>query len=259
MNSMWRTVIVAVALSAVSSVAVAQSRDPAGSPEGDRRARYAKLAELPDWSGVWSPDWLVNSQNRQLKPEYTKEGAALVEAYEQGQERGENLQGQQANCVPPGLPNVMTQPYPIEFVFTPGAVYIITETYSQVRRVYTDGRPLPDDPDPYFNGHSIGHWDGQALIVETNGINPRNVLVSGVHATEQTRIREKIWQEAPDQLIIETTISDPTLFTKPFVTRAALTREHDWEMREYVCAENNKDAADPFGRPSMSLEEGDQE
>jgi len=259
MNSMWRTVIVAVALSAVSSVAVAQSRDPANSQESDRRARYAKLGDLPDWSGVWSPDWLVNSRNRQLAPEYTKEGAALVEAYKQGQERGENLQVEQANCVPPGLPRIMTQPYPIEFVFTPGAVYLLVEIYSQVRRIYTDGRSLPDDPDPYFNGHSIGHWEGQALIVETNGINPRNELVPGIHATEQTRIHEKIWEEAPGKLTIETTISDPTFFAKPFVTRAALARETDWEMREYICAENNKDAADPFGRPSMSLEEGDQE
>jgi len=253
MNFVLKTVIGGSAVLAMSSIAMAQASS-AGEAENTRLEQYSKLAGLPNWSGVWAPDWSVNARNRQLTPEYTPEAAAIVAAFEEGQKRGENLQGQQANCVPPGVPGVMTQPYPIEFVFTPNAVYIITETYSQVRRVYTDGRALPEDPDPYFNGHSIGRWEGNTLVVETTGLNPQNVLVPGIHATERTRIQERIWLEQPDKMLIETTISDPSLFTKPFVTRSGLAREHGWEMREYVCAENNKDAADPFGRPSMNLD-----
>ena len=196
----------------------------------------------------------LSNQNRRIPPQFTTEAAARSAGYQAAQERGENLQGQVANCVPPGVPNVMSQPYPIEFLFRPGAVYLILETYSQVRRIYTDGRPLAEDPDPYFNGHSIGRWDGETLLVETNGINSRNELVPGIHATEQTRISEKIWLQAPNQLVIETAISDPALFTAPFVTRAVLGRQPGWDMREYVCAENNKDGADELGRPSMSLD-----
>lgn len=252
-TTLWKTVI-ATALAAMAPAALAQGPTPVSSQDQDRRSQYASLADLPDWSGVWSPDWGLTDRNRQRAPQYTSHAAEVVEAFRQGQERGENLQGQVANCVPPGVPNVMTQPYPIEFTVMPGAVYIILETYSQVRRVYTDGRALPDDPDPYFNGHSIGRWDGHTLMVETTGLNPRNELVPGVHATEQTRLLERIWLEAPDHMVIETTITDPALFVEPFVNRAAFARKHDWEMREYVCSENNKDAADPFGRPSMSLD-----
>ena len=252
-TTLWIAAVTTV-LAVTTPVVLAQVEHPTSTPDQDRRAQYASLADLPDWSGVWSPDWGLTDRNRQRAPQYTSSAVKAVEAFREGQERGENLQGQVANCVPPGLPNVMTQPYPIEFTFMPGAVYIILETYSQVRRVYTDGRALPDDPDPYFNGHSIGRWDGQTLIIETVGLNPRNELVPGVHATEQTRLLEKVWLESPDHMVIETTINDPGLFVEPFVTRSAFSRKHDWEMREYVCSENNKDAADPFGRPSMSLD-----
>jgi hypothetical protein len=253
MSKTARDWIFAALLSGIASAAFAQEA-PSTKPHIDPRPQYAKLADLPDWSGVWSPDWGLTARNRGITPQLTPAGAALSAAYKASQEKGENLQTQAANCVPPGLPGLMSQPYPIEFMFRPGAVYIITETYSQVRRVYTDGSPLPEDPDLWFNGHSIGHWEGETLIVETNGLNPQNVLVPGIRATEQTRLREKIWSEAPGQLTIETTITDPTYFTQPFVTRSVFSRKSDWEMREFVCAENNKDGADADGRPMMNLD-----
>lgn len=246
--------IAAAALAVLAAPVSAQDEAVPAAVHVDPRPQYAAIAQLPDWHGVWAPDWMVTNQNRRLAPQFTPEAAATVAAYRAAQERGENLQGQVANCVPPGVPNVMSQPYPIEFLFRPGAVYVILETYSQVRRIYTDGRALPEDPDPYFNGHSIGRWDGETLLVETSGINPRNELVPGIHATEQTRINERIWLEAADQLVIETAITDPALFTEPYVTRAVLARQPGWDMREYVCAENNKDGADELGRPSMSLD-----
>jgi hypothetical protein len=253
MGKTIKTLILGTFLSGIASVTAAQEA-PSTVPHVDPRPQYAKLADLPDWSGVWAPDWGVTARNRGMTPQLTAAGTAAVAEYKASQDRGENLQHQTANCVPPGMPGILTQPYPVEFVFRPGAVYLITETYSQVRRIYTDGRALPEDPDPFFNGHSVGHWEGDALIVETIGLNPRNTLVTGVTATEQTRLREKIWSEEPGKLTVETTIIDPAYFTQPFVTRAAFARKTDWEMREFVCAENNKDGADAEGRPSMSLD-----
>ena len=225
-----------------------------GKPHTDARPLYARLADLPDWTGVWAHDWQADRRNPPQPPRFTSEAAKLSAAFAKARDKGENLQSQAANCVPPGVPRVMTQPYPIEFVFQPGSVYIITETYGQVRRVYTDGRPLPDDPDLWFNGHSIGHWEGKTLVVETNGLSPRNELAPGIHATEQTRIRERIWEDAPGKIVIETSIIDAGLFAEPYATRTSYLRKDDWEMREYICEENNRDAADPFGRPSMKLD-----
>jgi hypothetical protein len=153
------------------------------------------------------------------------------------------------------MPGIMRMPYPIEFLFNPGRVTIGIETYSQVRRIYTDGRPLPDDPDPAFNGSSIGKWEGDTLVVDTVGLNSKTSIVPGIHPTEQTRIRETFHLEKPDVLLLTTTITDPTLFAAPFEQKQAYARHREWQIREYVCQENNRDAADPFGRPSMKLDD----
>jgi hypothetical protein len=220
----------------------------------DYRAGYTKLALLPDWSGVWSPGVSAASRATLTKPVLTPAAAKKLAEFEAGKARGENLQTEGANCVPSGMPGIMRLPYPIEFVFSPGRVNILIETYSQVRRIYTDGRALPTDPDPAFNGSSVGHWEGDTLVVDTIGISPNVNLVAGLKATEKSSIRERIRRVAPDRLTDEITITDPDLFALPYVMTQAYTRQPTWEMREYICQENNRDAADPFGRPTMNIE-----
>jgi hypothetical protein len=244
-----RITIRAIALACVATLAgsVAAQEAPKGKPD------YQSLAALPDWNGVWSPDWSQLYGGPPTPPKLTAAGQKQVDDYKAGQARGENLQTEAANCTPPGMPGIMRQPYPIEFIFSPGRVTIAHETYSQVRRVYTDGRKLPDDPDPAFNGWSIGHWEGDTLVVDTIGVNVRNSIQAGLHPSEQMRIRERFRMEKPDLMIVETTITDPTILTQPYVSRQAFVRKADWEIREYVCQENNRDGADEFGRPSMDI------
>lgn len=223
----------------------------------DRKADYAALAELPDLSGVWSPDWgsLFASRGAAAptKPQFTPKAAKIVADYAAKQKEGENLQTDDANCIPPGMPRVMKMPYPIEFIVSPGRVTIATEAYEQVRRVYTDGRKLPDDPDPSFNGSSVGRWVDGGLEIDTIGVNPRVTIMPGLHPSEGMRIHERVTREGDDKLWIETTITDPELFTQPFTQKQAYIRKPGWEIREYICQENNKDHADEFGRPSMDI------
>jgi len=231
------------------SVAVADPITPPPTP-----ADYAALGKLPDWSGIWQPEWGTLFASRAAsKPVLQPEAAKVLAQFDADKAKGENLQTDAANCVPPGMPQIMRMPYPIEFIYSPGRVTIAIETDSQVRRIYTDGRPLPTDPDPTFNGSSIGHWEGDSLIVDTNGLNPRNSIVEGVHPTDKTRIHEVIRLGKPDHMEIETTITDPTVFKQPLVLRTSYVRKRDWQIREYVCQENNRDAADPFGRPSLDI------
>ena len=222
-------------------------------------ADYQALAKLPDWSGVWQPDWsaLFSGRGGRVpeKPPFTPAAQKTADDFTARQKQGENLQTQAANCVPPGMPQIMRMPYPIEFLFTPGRVTIPIETDTQIRRIYTDGRPLPDDPDPTYNGSSTGRWEGDTLIVETIGLNTANTLVPGIHATENTRINETFHLEKPDMMLVTTTITDPALFSTPFKQVTPYVRKRDWQIREYVCQENNKDAADPFGRPSMNIDD----
>ena len=128
-----------------------------------------------------------------------------------------------ANCVPKGMPTIMEAPYPIEFVYSPGRVNILIETYSEIRRIYVDGRALPEDPDPFFNGHSVGRWDGDTLVIDTIGISPQVSVVPGLHATETTRFRERITRVAPDRLVDEITITDPALFAAQVASLQAQT------------------------------------
>ncbi|MBO9519049.1 MAG: hypothetical protein J7493_13365 [Porphyrobacter sp.] len=235
---------------ALSSVAAA----PALAQEAAGRASdYAEVTSWPDWSGIWSPGVSSASRTTATPPKLTPEGQKLAADFEAGKARGENLQTQAANCVPNGMPGIMRLPYPIEFTYSPGRVNILIETYSQVRRVYVDGRPLPEDPDPAYNGHSVGHWEGDTLVVETIGVNPAVSVVPGLHATENTRFRERITRVAADHLVDEITITDPAIFAEPYVMVQNYKLEPGWEMREYVCQENNRDGADAEGRPVMDL------
>ena len=127
------------------------------------------------------------------------------------------------------------------------------ETHSQLRQIFTDGRPLPSDPDPLFNGSSVGRWENGTLFVETVGLTDQISILEAIHPTPATKIQEAITLTAPGQMMIRTTITDPTLFTEPFVTELTYTLEPDWTLHEYVCAENNRDTADEDGRPGMDL------
>ncbi len=245
------------ALPLAATAVVALCPAVAQAPAQDRTAGYAGLAKLPDFSGVWQPDWqqlFATGGRRPMAPATTPAATKILDDYKAKQASGENTQTEAANCVPPGMPQIMRMPYPIEFIYSPERVTIVTETESQVRRIYTDGRPLPDDPDPAFNGWSIGHWEGDTLVVDTIGLNPTTSLMAGLHPTENTKIKETYRLAKPDLLMVETTITDPALFTAPYVMQQAYSRKPGWEIREYVCQENNKDAADEFGRPSMKLE-----
>lgn len=221
-----------------------------------RSEAYAEVTGWPDWSGVWSPGVGAGSRTTATPPKLTPHGQEIMAEFEAGKTRGENLQTEGANCVPNGMPGIMRLPYPLEFVYSPGRVNILIETYSQVRRIYVDGRALPEDPDAAFNGHSVGRWEGDMLVVDTIGISPLVSVVAGLHATEQTRFRERITRDG-NRLVDEITITDPTLFAEPYVMTQAYTLQPDWEMREYICQENNRDGADADGRPLMNLGEDD--
>ena len=223
--------------------------------EDSRAADYARLAELPPMEGVWQADWGTVTRLRAAEKDapLTEAARSTYEAFQAAKQRGENLQTEAANCRPVGMPGAMRTPYPVEFVYSPDKVNILIETHSQMRQIWTDGRAIPEDPDLLFNGNSVGRWDGDELIIETVGLTPQISLLEGIHPTEQTRIRERIRLAEPGRMLVETTITDPALFTEPYVTELAYNLEPDWDLREYVCQENNRDAADEEGRPSMDL------
>jgi len=148
----------------------------------------------------------------------------------------------------------MGQPYPMEFLLTPGKVTILIEAYMQVRHIYTDGRPLPEDPDPKFHGTSIGRWEGETLVVDTIGFSPLTELASNVPHGGKMRILERFRLTGPDTMSIETTITDPDVLTAPYTTTRVLGRHRSWTIAEYVCQENNRNFVDEKGKAGINLE-----
>ncbi len=219
---------------------------------------YAALAKLPDWSGVWDPLGARPPPGapRPTPPKLTPAYAAQYAKYlaKNRTTPGINFVSSVASCVPPGVPQSMQEPYPIEFLFTPGRVTILIETDHLVRRIYTDGTPLPEDPDPSYQGTSVGHWEGATLVVETSGILPETSPLNGINGhSDKFHVTERIRLVEPDVLAITTTRVDPTVFIEPYTTTAYYRRHRDWRIMEYVCEQNNHDALDAHGNPAFSL------
>jgi len=232
----------------------------AGAPAQDanfkpqRASAYSEVTQWPDFGGVWSPDWsqLFGPGGRAGPAKLTPEAQAKLDAYNAGKKSGKNEQTSAANCLPNGMPQIMRQPYPIEFIYSPGRVTIFIESYSQARRIYIDGQ-FPKNPEPLFNGNSIGHWEGDTLVVDTIGFSPVTTIADGVTHNDQMRIQERIHKVSPTRLVIDTTITDPGVLAAPYSYSQAFDRKDDWQIREYVCEENDRDSADAEGRPHLDL------
>jgi hypothetical protein len=217
---------------------------------------WSSIARLPDWSGVWELDWQrtgLAAARGGMMPKLSPEYAARLQKYQDEQKKGEHEQTNTANCEPPGMPQIMTQPYPVEFLFTPGKVTVAIEAYSQMRRIYVDGRAHAEDPDPTYQGDSIGHWEGDTLVIDTVGFVPTSLIAPGIGHSDDMRIEEHIRQVGPDTMEIRTTITDPKALAEPWTATRTYKRHTDWELKEYICAQNNRDGADSEGRANMNL------
>ena len=216
-------------------------------------ADWSALAKLPDFTGVWEigPGG-GGGRGRGAAPQGPSLTPAAAAKRKELQSLGRE-DNQTANCVPPGMPGIMGQPYPMEFLLTPGKVTIVIEAYQQVRHIYTDGRALPDDPDLKFHGTSIGRWEGDTLVVDTVGFSPLTELTRYVSFSPKARIVERFRLTDPDTMSIETTITDPDVLAAPSVSTRSLRRHRNWTTAEYICEENNRNSVDSSGKANIDL------
>jgi hypothetical protein len=212
----------------------------------------------PDLSGVWEVTFGVRTRpgpGMPEQPSLTPEYAQKLSDFKAAQARGEDQDTPQANCVPPGMPGIMNQPYPMELLFTPGKVTIVIEAYSQTRRIFLDGRKHPEDPDLTYNGHSIGHWEGDTLVVDSVGFTPDTALgpSQGYRHSDQMHIVERFRLTAPDMMEVVTTVDDPKALTRPVTGTKVLKRHPDWDIAEYICEQNNRNLATDKGKAGIIL------
>lgn len=191
--------------------------------------------------------------NPPYKPDWMKE---FDEHRNRVAETGVNTLDPTAGCLPPGMPRMMSAVYPMEVLMTPNQITIITEWMGQIRRVYMDGRPHPEDPDVTYVGHSIGHWEGDTLVIDTVAMNGDTMLdQTGMKHSDQIHVVERMRLLNPNQLENELTLHDPVAFTKPWTVKRVFNRAKPTdEMREFVCMENNRNPIQADGSVGVVLQ-----
>ena len=147
-----------------------------------------------------------------------------------------------SHCLPEGMPMVEMAPAPYKLVQTPGVTFLLYERDTTFRQVYTDGRSLPDDPQPAWLGYSVGKWDGDALVVDTIGFNDRGWLDARGHThSEALRLRERFHRLDFGHMEVQLTIDDPQTYTRPFTVKLEQRLLPDTDLLESYCIENEKD------------------
>ncbi|HTC31919.1 MAG TPA: hypothetical protein VK724_01030 [Bryobacteraceae bacterium] len=167
------------------------------------------------------------------------------------QRKGENNKDNpDAHCLPLGLMQLHLHPQPRKIIQTPKLIVILYEAQGGVRQIFMDGRPLPkDDPQPWWYGYSIGHWDGDTLVVETTGFRDDVWLdVEGSPLTNTGKMTERFRRVNYGNLEIEVTVEDPKAYTKPWTVMIKQRVMLNTDLIEFICNENEKSDAHLVGK-----------
>jgi hypothetical protein len=208
---------------------------------------WQALAKLPDWGGVWTPfiGDQVDQERSNPPPWNAKAAKQIARMY--AQEAAGHPFPVIDHCFPTGMPSYMLITHnAIELLVTPGRVTLLGEgDGNRLRRIYTDGRPHPNDPDPSFHGHSIGHWEGQTLVVDTIALLPEVYLAVneavGIPNNGDMRILEHIHLLDAETLADDLEITASKLLSKTWKTTRKFFRQRSikYDIVEGVCEQGS--------------------
>lgn len=201
----------------------------------------------PDISGLW------RTTNGRLLQNLGADGveipmrpAALALFRERQENEGKDRPS--GRCISHGVTDFHALNTPTKIVQTPGVTIILFEAYNHYRQILTDGRPLPNDPQPAWLGYSVGRWDGDTFVVQSNGLSSVTWLDDGGHPhSDAMKLTERFRRRDFGHLSIEMTIDDPEYYTKPWTVTVFKELMPDTEMIEWMC-ENEKDLVHMVGK-----------
>jgi hypothetical protein len=204
----------------------------------------------PDMSGVWNqpyvPDMSKDGRGQQGEHElpFTPLGLARWKAYDasQGDYTG--------NCLPFGLLRDINSPHPMQIVQNDNYIAFLFEQNTWFHVVPTDGRSHPKDPDPTWEGNSVGHWENDTLVIDTIGFNDKTRMDTIGHPhSDKLHTIEKLRRIDAGHIAYEITIDDPVIYSRTWKNDRTFVLRPDWEIMEYSCEENNKDITDGHIKP----------
>jgi len=202
----------------------------------------------PDLSGVWQADGQTYFFD--LADGLKADDVVMLpwaRALQQQREKADHGDDPLAKCLPHGVPRINTNGlFPFKIIQTPKLVVILYEQLNLFRQVFLDGRQIAADVNPQWLGYSVGHWDGDTLVVETKGFNDKTWLDTrkGHPATEALRVVERFRRPTMGDLEIVATIDDPKAYAKPWTSTVQHNRlQTTTALLEFICAENEKERA----------------
>jgi len=208
----------------------------------------------PDLSGIWEANREggtgVSFTGGQLPPLFTNIGAQLKGGLPysawgrdlfNSRLADNSKDSPDAKCLPIGILWLHSHISPRKILQLPGLVVILYERFTQFRQIFTDGRPLPADPEPSFFGYSSGKWEGDTLVVKTIGF--RDDLwadFAGSPLTQYATVTERFRRPNYGNLDIELTVDDPKAYTTPWTVKLNQRILLDTELLEFICVDNEK-------------------
>jgi hypothetical protein len=216
----------------------------------------AFAADVPDISGIWwateyHPNIQILGGGGGGELPLTVAGKAAYEKNMAGLKDGSITDHARKFCTPDGVPRVLANPYPFEIVQAPpGQVTILYELSHQVRPITLD-KPLQEEEIvifPAYNGHSVGHYEGDTLVIETAGFNERTFIdATGTPHTDELRTFERIRKVSQTELEDVVTIHDPEYFSRDWQARFVYILRNDLRIEDYVCGERHRDLSSVKG------------
>ena len=200
----------------------------------------------PDFSGIWaapSGKYLAN---------LAADGAPSMQPWAaklyQERQANEGKDRPSGRCLPHSVTDFDAHPMPKKLIQTPGLLTMLYESYHSFRQIFTDGRPLPEQPEPAWFGYSVGKWEGDALVVDTIGVNDKTWLDDGGHPhSDAMHIVERFRRPDFGHMEVKITIDDPKAYTKPWTVTVPWELLADTELLDWVC-ENEKDLSHLVGK-----------
>jgi hypothetical protein len=198
-----------------------------------------------DLTGVWNslPGALDFSSFAKGDPPMTAWGQQRFDAAKPSQgPRGLTLKETNDmvyKCFPPGMPYIYLQVFPIQIVQTPKEVIVLFESDHFVQHIFIDGRKHPDDLTPTYMGHSIGHWEGDTLVVDVVGLKDNLWLDRLGHPeSDQMHITQRFHRTDDKTMQIDFTFDDPKAYPKPWNSLLRFRLHPDWDIMEDICMDN---------------------
>ena len=271
---MGRALVLAIAVAGLATAVAAQNvappqpreRDSLGAGADRQLSRRKAWEPTPppsdprDFTGIWE----VANPKIDLKndagqdPPFTPDEARSTQRMIDAEKAGGVITDAPTQCFPHGVPRLTFAPYPIRFAHAPGKILMLHEVAHNVRIVHLDRKAPPKDTPMSFLGYSVGHWDGNTLVVETTHLNNETRLDMHTSHGPKLKVTERWTKQKTPQgftdLVDVITVDDPDHFTRPFSVTRKFAFRSDLEAKtgaagvtEYSCEENNRNVPDANG------------